>query len=76
MSGTTPDPPPTSSAGVSASHTNQPPIGPRTSSTSPTSTTSCEEARHLAVGQVLDGQLDLAAGRPGAEATEYEREAV
>ena len=41
MSGTTPEPPPTSSAGVSPSHTNHPPIGPRTSSSSPTSTTSC-----------------------------------
>ena len=47
MSGTTPDPPPTSSTGVvsSPSHTNQPPIGPRTSNWSPTSATSPGTAR-------------------------------
>ena len=41
ISGTTPEPPPTSSTGVvsSPSHTNQPPIGPRSSSWSPTSAT-------------------------------------
>jgi len=41
MRGTMPDPPPTSRAGVSPRHTNQPPMGPRTSSSSPGTTTSC-----------------------------------
>jgi hypothetical protein len=40
INGTTPLPPPISSAGVDPSHTNQPPIGPRTSSSSPTRTSS------------------------------------
>jgi hypothetical protein len=41
MSGTTPEPRPTSSTGAvwSPSHTNQPPIGPRSSIWSPTSAT-------------------------------------
>lgn len=38
-----PDPPPTSRSGVSPRQTNHPPIGPRTSISSPTSTTSCRK---------------------------------
>ncbi len=38
--GTAPLPPPTPAAGVVPSQTNQPPIGPRTASSSPGSTTS------------------------------------
>ena len=41
MSGTTPDPPPTSTAGEAPSQTNQRPIGPLISSSSPTTTSSC-----------------------------------
>jgi hypothetical protein len=40
ISGTTPDPPPTSSAGVRPDQAKKPPIGPRTSNSSPGSTTS------------------------------------
>ena len=44
--------------GWSPSQTNQPPIGPRTSSSSPGSTTSARNAGHLAVLEPLDVQLD------------------
>ena len=75
ISGTTPEPPPTSRAGASASQVNQPPIGPRTSSSSPTTRSSWRKRRHLAVVEPLDGELELA-GSVGGEATEYERDAV
>ena len=75
MSGTIPDPPPTSSAGVSASQTNQPPIGPRTSSTSPTSTTSWRKPDTSPSGR-CSTVSSISPWSSGAEATEYEREAV
>ena len=48
-----------STAGVSPSHTNHPPIGPRTSSSSPDLDDVVQEARHLAVGEPLDRELEL-----------------
>ena len=41
INGTMPEPPATNRAGVSPRHTKKPPIGPRTSSSSPGTTTSC-----------------------------------
>ena len=76
MSGTIPEPPPTSNAGVSPSHTNQPPIGPRTSSSSPTSTTSCrnvETSPSASRSTVSSNSFDASSG---GDATEYERDAV
>ena len=57
--GTTPLPPPTSSAGVVPSHTNQPPIGPRTSSWSPGCDGVGQVRGDLAVVEPLDEELDL-----------------
>ena len=75
MRGTTPEPPPTSSAGESPSHTKNFPIGPRTSSSSPGSTTSWRKvdtspssSRSTVISNSSDGS--------GAEAIEYDREAV
>ena len=58
-SGTTPVPPADAArAGVAPSQTNQPPIGPRTSSSSPDLDDVGEVGRHLAVGEPLDVELD------------------
>ena len=61
---------------MSPSHTNQPPIGPRTSSSSPTLDDVVQERRDLAVVEPLDGELDLVRLSSGGDATEYERDAV
>ena len=68
ISGTTPEPPATSSTGAVcvARQTNQPPTGPRSSSWSPDLERVGQVGRDLAVVEPLDGQLDPAAvGRPG-----------
>ncbi len=64
-----------SSAGVVASHTKYPPIGPRTSSSSPTSTTSCRnvDTSPSSSRSTVSSNSDEPSG---AEATEYERDAV
>ena len=75
MSGTTPEPPPTSSAGVVPSHTNQPPIGPRTSSSSPTSATSWRNV-DTSPSSSRSTVSSISPEPSGADATEYDREAV
>ena len=68
MNGTTPVPPATQSAGVAPSQTNQPPSGPRTSSTSPGSTTS---ARWVETSPSSSRSTNNStSGSPGEEATE------
>ena len=81
MSGTTPEPPATPSAGAVPSHTNQPPIGPRTSSSSPGSTTSHRYSETSPSGSRSTVSSISPAGGPakpsaGADATEYDRDAV
>ena len=74
ISGTTPLPPATSSTGPggAGSQTNQPPIGPRSSSGYPGIEHVGQVGRDLAVLEPLHGQLEPVAGR-AAEAIEYER---
>ena len=72
ISGTTPEPPPTSRAGASPSHTNQPPIGPRTSSSSPGSTTSWRKA-DTSPSSSRSTVSSNSVASSGADATEYER---
>ena len=60
--------------GVSPSQTNQPPIGPRTSSSSPSSTTSCRNVETSPSSR--RSTVSSTSGSPGADATEYERDAV
>ncbi len=74
MSGTTPDPPPSSSAGVSPSQTNQPPIGPRTSSSSPTTTSSCRNVE-ISPSSRRSTVSSISPVSSGGDATEYERDA-
>ena len=75
MIGTTPDPPPTSRAGVSPAHTNQPPMGPRTSSSSPTTTSSCKKD-DTSPSSSRSTVSSIVFVSSGGEATEYERDAV
>ena len=51
--------------GTSPDQVNQPPIGPRSSNTSPTSRLVVQEPRDLAVGQALDHQLQQRVVRVG-----------
>ena len=70
-----PEPPPTSSAGESAFQTNQPPIGPRTSSSSPTVTSSCRNVE-TSPPSSRSTVSSISADPSGADAIEYDREAV
>ena len=76
MSGTTPDPPPTNTAGLSPSHTNHPPIGPRTSSSSPTSTPSCRKVETSPCSSRSTVSSNSFDSSSGGDAIEYERDAV
>ena len=75
MSGTTPEPPPTSSAGVVA--VPHEPAADRAAHLELVADHDhvVEEGRHLAVVEPLDGELDLVESS-GGDATEYERDAV
>jgi hypothetical protein len=75
MSGTTPEPPPTRRARVSPRHTNHPPIGPRTSSSSPGTTTSCRNV-DTSPPTSRSTVTSISPEPSGADATEYERDAV
>jgi hypothetical protein len=59
MSGTTPEPPPTSNAGVSPRHTNQPPMGPPHTEGIAGHHDVVEEARDFALLETFDCQFDL-----------------
>ena len=74
-SGTTPDPPAISISGLSSpgSHTKYPPIGPRSSSSSPARSSS---VRYGETSPSSSRSTVMASGSPGAEAIEYERSAV
>ena len=73
--GTTPEPPPRRIAGAAPSHTNQPPIGPRTSSSSPGSTTSWRYV-DTSPSSKRSTVSSISFVPSGADATEYDREAV
>ena len=70
-----PEPPPSSNAGSVPSHTKYPPIGPRTSSSSPTSRTSCRNI-DTSPSSRRSTVSSISADPSGADATEYERDAV
>ena len=61
--------------GRQPSQTNHPPIGPRTSSSSPTSTTSCRNT-DTSPSSSRSTVSSISFVSSGADATEYEREAV
>ena len=76
ISGTTPEPPPTSSTGsvCSGRHTNQPPIGPRTSTWSPGRTSS---TRYGDTSPSSSRSTVISTRVPsGTDAIEYDRVAV
>jgi hypothetical protein len=79
MTGTIPEPPATSCTGSvwSWRQTNHPPIGPRTSTWSPTARSRVRNGGHLAVLDLLHGDIDpVIVAPPAAEAMEYERTAA
>jgi hypothetical protein len=75
ISGTTPVPPPTSRAGSVPRQTNQPPIGPRTSSSSPGRTSSWRKVETSPFSS-RSTVSSISAVPSGGLATEYDREAV
>ncbi len=66
-----PEPPPTPTAGVSPRQTNQPPIGPRTCSSSPTCTTSAKKVDTSPSGS--RSTYSSISGSDGGEDSEYDR---
>ncbi len=75
ITGTTPDPPATSSSGASPRQTKYPPTGPRSSTSSPTRSSSCRYGETSPSGSRSTVSSTTPASS-GGEPTEYDRLAV